>query len=199
MGIPSVALGLYKMKRGGYIRFIAMTILASALFLFSAGIAAGKTMYITDKLHASIRTGPSAENKIVAFVQSNSPVDVLEKSGKWTYIKLMNGKEGWTRSSFLAQGPTKEEIIERLKAENEKLNNELSLLKNEDTRLRRGFLEQKSKTEEQEKIVSDLTQKTEELSYNKPTRWLVLGASVLVTGILIGYYSKKKKKAMFLN
>jgi hypothetical protein len=36
--------------------------------------------------------------------------------------------------------------MERLKAENEKLNNELLLLKNEDTRLRRGFLEQKSKT-----------------------------------------------------
>lgn len=161
------------------------------------GTAAAKTMYVSDMLHASIRTGPSTENKIIAFAKSNRSVAVLEQSEDWSYIKLSNGKEGWMLSRLLIAGPTKDKIIKQLNTENNKFKKECSFLSEENTRLKAESIEQQSKIKEQEKTLFTLKQKTDDLSHNRPIRWVLSGAFILLTGIFIGYSSRKKQRGMF--
>ena len=179
-----------------YAWFIVI-ILSLALPLSVRGIATAKTMYVTDILLASIRTGPSTENKIVAFAKSNHRVEVLEESEDWSYVKLRNGKEGWMLSRLLLAGPTKDRVIKQLQTDNKGLNEECSVLRKENTRLKAESLEQQSMIKKQNKSLFNLEQKTDDLSHNRPTRWLLSGALVLLIGILVGYSSRKKKKGMF--
>lgn len=195
MDIPFITLGLYKMKKD-YIWPLAI-ILSLVLPLPVRGIATAKTMYVSDMLHATIRRGPSTEHKIIAFVRSNRPVEVLDAEEDWSYVRLKNGKEGWILSRLLVEGPTKEEIVEQLRTENERLKKELPFLKEENTRLKAKSLEQQSKIKEQDKTLFSLQQKTEDQRHNRPTRWLLSGAFVLLTGIFIGYFFRKKKRSLF--
>lgn len=180
-----------------YYIWLIIIVLSLLLPLSVRETASAKTMYVSDKLHATIRRGPSTEHKIIAFVRSHRPVEVLEEEGDWSYVRLKNEKEGWILSRLLVEGPTKEEIVEKLKTENERLKEELSFLKKENAHLKAESLEQQSKIEEQDKTLISLKQKTLDLSHNRPTRWLLSGAFVLLTGIFIGYFSRKKKRNMF--
>lgn len=177
--------------------WVIIIVLSLILPLPARGIAAAKTMYVSDMLHASIRTGPSTENKIIAFAKSNRSVEVLEKSEDWSLVRLSNGKEGWMLSRLLIEGPTKDKIIKQLKTENTKFKKESSFLREENTRLKADSNEQQSKIKEQEKTLFTLKQKTDDLSHNRPIRWLLSGAFVLLTGIFIGHFSRKKKRGMF--
>lgn len=177
--------------------WLIISILSLVLPLSVRGMATAKTMYVSDMLHATIRRGPTTEHKIIAFVRSNRPVEVLEEEGDWSYVMLKNGKEGWILSRLLVEGPTKEALVEQLRTENERLKEELSFLKEENARLKAESLEQQSKIEKQDKTLFSLQQKTEDLSHNRPTRWLLSGAFVLLTGIFIGYFSRKKRRSMF--
>jgi SH3 domain protein len=172
-------------------------VLALILSLPIRGIAQIKTMYVTDMLHASIRTGPTTENKIIAFVKSNRSVEVMEESEDWSYVRLSNGKEGWILSRLLIEGPTKTKIIESLTTENDKLKKECSFLRDENTRLKAKSNAQQSKINEQDETLGTLKQKTDDLGHNRPIRWLLSGAFILLTGIFIGYSSRKKKRGMF--
>lgn len=180
-----------------YSVWLIIIILSLLLPLSVRGMATAKTMYVSDMLHATIRRGPSIEHKIIAFVRSNQPVEILEEEGEWSYVRLKNGKEGWILSRFLVEGPTKEEIVEQLRTENERLKEEHSFLKEENARLKAESLEQQSKIEEQDNTLISLQQKIKDLSHNRPTWWLVSGAFVLLTGIFLGYFSRKKRRGMF--
>ena len=177
--------------------WLMIIILSLLLPLSVKGMATAKTMYVSDMLHASIRRGPSIEHKIIAFVRSNRPVEVLDTEGEWSYVRLKNDKEGWILSRLLVEGPPKEEILAQLKTENERLKKELPMLQEENARLKAKSLEQQSKIQEQDATLFSLKQKTEDLRHNRPTRWLLSGAFVLLTGIVIGYFFRKKKKSLF--
>lgn len=176
-----------------YYAWLIIIILFLIFSLSSRCIATAKTMYVTDMVHASMRTGPSVKNKIIAFVKSNHPVEVLDESKDWSYVRIENRKEGWMLSRFLIEGPTKEKIIEQLKTENEELKNEASFLKEENARLTVESLRRQDTIREQERTLFDLKKK----SGDRPTRWLLSGALVLLTGIFLGYFSRKKKKSLF--
>ena len=61
--------------------------------------------YITDSFRISLRRGPSIENKILKFLPSGLPVDVLESSEGWSRIIPINSDEddisGWVLSRYL--------------------------------------------------------------------------------------------------
>ena len=61
--------------------------------------------YITDSFRISLRRGPSIENKILKFLPSGLPVDVLESSEGWSRIMPLDSEEdgigGWVLSRYL--------------------------------------------------------------------------------------------------
>jgi SH3 domain protein len=63
-----------------------------------------KTMFITDRLQVTVRTGTSVENKIIQVLNSGDQVAVLktEPSG-WCLVRLIDGREGWMIARYLQE------------------------------------------------------------------------------------------------
>ena len=64
------------------------------LCLFSASVY-GETMYVSDVLKLTLRTGPSIENKIISVIESGQMMEIVDFGEEWSQVKLPNGKEGW--------------------------------------------------------------------------------------------------------
>ena len=65
---------------------------------------AQQTLYISDQLRVTLRTGPSLTHKVIATLNTGEMVTVLEEGeGDWVRVKLPSGKEGWMISRYLTQ------------------------------------------------------------------------------------------------
>jgi SH3 domain protein len=104
------------------------------LCLFSAS-AYAKTMYVTDMLKLTLRTGPSIENKILAVIDSGQVMEVLEFGEEWTRVRLPGGKEGWVLSRYLTSDETNNLKLERLEAKHKNLMIQAAELLEENNRL----------------------------------------------------------------
>ncbi|MCB2185469.1 MAG: TIGR04211 family SH3 domain-containing protein [Deltaproteobacteria bacterium] len=61
-----------------------------------------ETMYISDHLQVTVRTGTSMENKIIAVLDSGDMVKLLDKTADgWGKIITPKGKEGWMLLRYL--------------------------------------------------------------------------------------------------
>jgi len=78
------------------------------LLLFSIPVQA-ETLYVSDIVKITLRTGPGADHRVLAMLQSGQEVEVLKSEGEWTEVKLANGKQGWVISRLLT--PTKPKIL----------------------------------------------------------------------------------------
>jgi SH3 domain protein len=64
---------------------------------------AGKA-YVTEMFRISLRRGPSIENKILRFVSSGLPVEILESQDGWNRVQVQEEDgvlEGWVLSRYL--------------------------------------------------------------------------------------------------
>ena len=104
------------------------------LCLFSAS-AYAKTMYVTDMLKLTLRTGPSIENKILAVIDSGQVMDVLEFGDEWARVQLPGGKAGWVLSRYLTTDETNNLKLERLEAKHKNLMIQAAELLEENNRL----------------------------------------------------------------
>lgn len=105
------------------------------LCLFATTIQA-ETMYISDNLRITLRSGPSTENKILAVLVSGQIVDVVKKGNEWSQVKMPNGKEGWALSRYLTPEPTNSLRLERLQGKHKNLMAQAASLIEENNRLK---------------------------------------------------------------
>jgi SH3 domain protein len=104
------------------------------LCLFSASVY-GKTMYVSDILKLTLRTGPSIENKILAVIDSGQMMEVVEFGDEWSRVQLPNGKEGWVLSRYLTPNETNNIKLQRLETKHKNLMVQASELLEENNRL----------------------------------------------------------------
>jgi SH3 domain protein len=90
------------------------------LCLFSASVY-GETMYVSDILKLTLRTGPSIENKIIAVIESGQVMEVMKSGQEWSQVQLPNGKEGWVLSRYLTTTETNNIKLERLEDKHKNL------------------------------------------------------------------------------
>jgi len=83
-----------------------------ALILVAA-TATGQTLYVSDQLVITVRTGPSTENTIIANLVSGDAVQVLETNVEADYarVRTENGAEGWVLDRYLAERPVAEDRL----------------------------------------------------------------------------------------
>ena len=105
------------------------------LFLFSASVY-GETMYVSDILKLTLRTGPSIENKIIAVIESGQMMEVIEFGDEWSQVQLPNGKEGWVLSRYLTTNETNNIKLERLETMHNNLTIQAAELLEENNRLK---------------------------------------------------------------
>lgn len=87
-------------------RYQILWVIALSLFLMNQPSWAA-TVYVTDSLKVTLRTGPGTDNKIIAMLSSGERVEVLETGNDWTRVRVLGSegeqKEGWVLSRFLIE------------------------------------------------------------------------------------------------
>jgi SH3 domain protein len=109
--------------------------LSLMLCLFSTFVY-GETMYVSDRLKLTLRTGPSTENKILAVIESGQMLDVVEPGNEWSRVQLSNGKEGWVLSRYLTPNETNNIKLERVQTKHKNLMIQAAALLEENNKLK---------------------------------------------------------------
>ncbi len=81
-------------------------LLGIALALATA-MATGQTLYVSDQLVITVRTGSSTENAILANLASGDAVQVLQADPESGYsrVRTESGTEGWVVTRYLVEIP----------------------------------------------------------------------------------------------
>ena len=136
------------------------------LFLVNEPSASQK-LYVTDIQRITLRTGPSLENKIIAFLFSGQALEVLERQGDWSRVRVSEDgagtKEGWVLNHYLIDRMPYKLQVESLMDENNRLKENLSPTKQqlEESANREKMLS--IKLQENEKTLHKLQEELETL------------------------------------
>lgn len=109
---------------------------ASALLAFGASTAfaqQAETQYVIEQLVVSVNAQADGSGERVDQIKSGDRVEVLERQGDQSHVRLSSGQEGWVRSSYLSTTPpmrdqlkARTEELEKLRAEKTRLETELA-------------------------------------------------------------------------
>ena len=163
----------------GYALFILIIILISSLS------AQAESMYVTDVLKVTLRTGPSLNNKIIKMVESGQKIEVIEPGQEWSLVRLDDGMEGWILNRYMISDQTNKiklvkleskysrleakssSIFEEnaeLKTENQKLGSDLSDTKKELEKIRNNYESLKADSAEFIKLQSNFEKVSKQLT-----------------------------------
>jgi SH3 domain protein len=127
------------------------------LLLTTAAATAETTRYISDDLTVPIRSGTSTKHKILRFLNSGTPVVVLEESGDYSRVKTGNGHEGWILTKYLMAEPSARVQLARA-------GETITALKEQRKDLRTEFGSQKQALDEQSQANKQLQTENQDLS-----------------------------------
>lgn len=130
-------------------------------FFSAAGFA--ETMYVSDKLKVTVRSGPGTEYKILDIAESGDRVEILETGEDWTLVRLANGKEGYVTTRYLVPDPTYAIRFDQLQAKHKSLTQQAAALLEENTRLKEENKQLSSALDDTEKSLKKLDDAYQEL------------------------------------
>ncbi|UCG71685.1 MAG: TIGR04211 family SH3 domain-containing protein [Chromatiales bacterium] len=180
-----------------------------SMLLVGPGLAA-ETLYVTDKLRLGVHLTRDTSGKAFALLKSGDRVEVLERDGSLTLVKMEDERSGWVRGSFLQPEEPALRRIQGVEAERDRLAAELEALRSKDgakerARLQAAAREAAKKAEAADAEVarlqaenSSLQGKLDSLSDGVPRSWLLVGiAASLVLGFMgawrwFDYRSRKR-------
>ena len=108
-------------------RLIALFI--STFLIFVEAYA--ETMYVSDKMKITFRTGPGNDRKITSLLTSGQPVEAIDSSGDWVQVQLPDGREGWVLKQYLSAAVPCRIEIESLRQTHQRIIEEVAVLKKE--------------------------------------------------------------------
>lgn len=135
---------------------LLISIFLGTCVLFSASVKA-ESMYVTDKMKITFRTGPGNDRKIISLLDSGQKVEVVEPQGDWARVTLPNGKEGWVLIRYLSDKTPCRIEIESLRREFQELKLQTAKLGNENIRL----------TKDREQLTTTLKKTEQDLKKTK--------------------------------
>jgi SH3 domain protein len=116
--------------------FIKCFLLVQICIIFATLPVEAKTMYVTDVLKVTLRTGPSTENKIIKIIESGQRLEVLKPGEQWSLVRLFDGKEGWIFNRYLISSETSNIRLERLESEHSDLKTKFKTIVEENSKLK---------------------------------------------------------------
>jgi len=129
--------------------------LGIVLMFFSAnGLA--ETMFVTDKLKLTLRSGPSLEHKILAVIESGQQIELLEPGEDWSLVRTAGEKEGYVLTRYLLSEPTHNVRLEKLQSKHKALMQQAATLLEENTRFKKEGRKLKSTLDVNEKALNKL-------------------------------------------
>ena len=106
-----------------------------ALMLAPAAVRADPT-YVIDQLVVSVTSASDAESERIGQVKSGDKLELIEREGDESHVRLPNGKDGWVKSSYLTTEPPLQTRLTERTAEVEKLKQDADKLRQEGDRLK---------------------------------------------------------------
>ena len=110
------------------IALVVVTALAGILFL---GTLEASTMYVTDVLRLTLRSGPTAGSEIIGVIQSGQSLEVVTEIDRWAQVRLSDGREGWVQIRYLTSEKTSELKLARLQQQFDTQAKELAAIRSE--------------------------------------------------------------------
>ncbi len=102
-----------------------VTLLPLCALLVGLGVpapAAAESVYVSDQLEITLRTGPGVKNKIVAMLNSGDELEVLQRNpGGYTEVRAPNGKTGWVLQRFLMDEPAARSRLDEIESREQQL------------------------------------------------------------------------------
>lgn len=126
-------------------------VILGALFFCPSSLWA-KTMYITDRIEISLRSGIGLEYRALTMLKTGDRVEVIEGDKNWSKVKLPDGTSGWINTRFLVDqikmvpsvDPKIQEELRGVKETSQSLAREKEILIQEKTRLLKEIEEAKN-------------------------------------------------------
>ena len=162
------------------------------LTIFS-GISYAESMYVTDLIKLTLRSGPSTEYKILAVVESGQQLDVLEPGEDWSLVRLANEKEGYVLTRYLTAEPTHNVLLEQLQAKHKAVTEQAAALLEENTKLRDENKNLKSTLSSTEETLNKVDKEYKELKAGS-AEFLTLKAKYKQASEHLGEQTKKAEK-----
>ena len=163
--------------------------------LCGPGTGLAKTMYVTDRLYLSLRSGPDPEAPSLGLLRSDTKVYVLDTEGKWAKVTLEDGRTGWVMKKFLVEDMPKFLMIEELQGQIASKNITLQRLRGENASLKKEIETLKNQITQQDKR-REMT--TKENSVKRLKEIYAIGIVALLLGLIIGYLVKRPKGRRYL-
>ncbi len=110
-------------------------VLIVSFLVLTSGIASAETMFVSDRMEITLRTGPGSDRKIISMLKSDEVVDVLETENGWSRVQLPDGKEGWAITRFLTSDRPSRITLEAFKQEYDKFLAEITDLRQKNNSL----------------------------------------------------------------
>ncbi|MCB2193345.1 MAG: TIGR04211 family SH3 domain-containing protein [Deltaproteobacteria bacterium] len=130
-------------------KFRMVTAAIIAVLLAAAPAVAQETLYVTDQLRITVRSGPSTGNKVIAMAETGAKMNLLgSKPGGWSLVRMEDGKEGWALTRFLQkERPAKLRLAE-LDPANKDQARRLELMHEENQNLKKNLSQTEAKLAE---------------------------------------------------
>lgn len=187
---------------GGTVKRICFIILLTLGMSAIAQVVPAKEAYVTDTFRISLRRGPSVENKILKFLPSGLRVDIKGSRDGWDRVQVQEGEnetlEGWVLSRYLISRLPWETQAESLLQENTTLKGEhAGILEELRQRLQESQIRIKELTADSEGVsetTQSLVAENRSLKSSLKIKLFVMGASVLLLGMLIGSMAGRQRR-----
>ncbi len=207
-----------------------VVVILGALF-FCPSFLWAKTMYITDRIEISLRSGIGLEYRVLTILKTGDRVEVLEGDKNWSKVKLPDGMTGWINTRFLVDqvkmvpsvDPKIQEELRGVKESSQSLAREKEILIQEKTRYLKEIEETKNqihslqqeknkrispelialKTKNEQldkevaiykKQIDNINQKDKGQHIEEQIKWFLIGAGVLVAGLLLGWVLSRGRR-----
>ncbi len=199
---------------------------AAVLLSVAANVSFAQTLYVSDELVITVRTGPSTQNAIIRNLNSGDSVTVLEETddGNYVLVRTDSGEEGWALRRYLTDEPIArsrlataernlaqarervtdlETVVAELNEQLDTVTQRMEEAESAATTLNTELVDVRSvsanaltirdrneslrrRVNELDQIVGELTVQNAELGSRATREWFVVGAGVLITGIVLG-------------
>ena len=104
--------------------------------LVFATFGSAESIYVTDVLKLTLRSGPSTEHKILSVIESGQQLEILDRGPEWTLVRLPNDKEGYVLTRYLSTTPTAGIRLQQLQEKHKSLMQQTAPLLEENARFK---------------------------------------------------------------
>jgi SH3 domain protein len=89
--------------------------------LIWTGLSSAQTLYVSESLEITLRSGPGNDYRIIAMLPSTTRLQLQEEGKEWHRVRDENGRNGWVLKRYTSTELPRATVIERLQQENQRL------------------------------------------------------------------------------